>query len=622
MSPDVAWRPEVTGATRIEELMAITGTGTYMQLHAKSVAEPEWFWSTVAEHLGFPFPEPYERAMDGTAGVEWTRWFVGGRTNVALAALRHAGDRPDDLACVGLVEDGEPLELSFGELAARVGGTQEALAARGVGPGDRVGLLAPMSVDTVIAYLATAALGAIVVPLFSGFATGAVRSRISDAGASHLIAPSRTTRGGRHIDLLSLAQEATSGLAGVEVIELADLARATGRFAPLPVESDTPFLLGYTSGTTARPKGALLSHAGAGLKIAAEGAYNFDMRPGDRHLWVTDIGWIMGTWSILASLINGAAVVLMEGLPVDPPDRVWSACERHGVTHLGVSPTLARSLGDRAGEVPSLPELRAIGSTGEPLDDSSWRWLLEEVGGGRVPIVNISGGTEVGAALLGPTPITPLKPCTVGMPALGLDVQVLDGDGNRLGAGEVGELSCLNAWPGMTRGLWRDEDRYLEAYWSRHPGTWTHGDWASFDEDGLWFLHGRSDDTINIAGKRIGPAEIEAVLLTQDGVEAAAVIGMPHPVKGEAIWAFVVPEDPTSPDLAGRARAEVASALGSSFKPERTILVGDLPRTRSQKIARRVIRAVALGEDAGDISGLDNPGAADVVRDALGSEVI
>ncbi|MGK2955799.1 MAG: AMP-binding protein [Solirubrobacterales bacterium] len=614
-STPIVWSPPRTGRTRIEELMALCGTDDYMELHSRSVGDPAWFWTTVASELEFPFPVPFEDAMDASGGVEWTRWFVGGRTNVALAALRHAEEGADETACIGLAEDGEPVLLSFAELASRVGGTQRELDRNGVGEGDRVGLFSPMCVDALIAYLAIIAQGAIVVPLFSGFAASAIRARLADAGAELLMAPRSTVRGGREIDMFSIAADAVAGISGVDVLDLGESTAGVDSFDPRLVECESPFLLGYTSGTTAKPKGALLSHGGAGLKIASEGAFNFDMCPGDRHLWVTDIGWIMGTWSILAALCNGAAVVLMEGLPVEPPDRLWKACEQHEITHLGVSPTLARGLMDKPGEIPELPRLRGIGSTGEPLDEKAWNWLFHDVGRGRTPILNISGGTEVGAALLGPTPITPMKAGTVGMPALGLDIQVMDEAGSALGPGEVGELCCRNAWPGMTRGLWRDPERYIDAYWSRHPHVWTHGDWASFDEDGLWFLHGRSDDTINIAGKRIGPAEIEAVILAEPEVESAAVIGMPHPVKGEAIWVFAVGDG--DQEIETRLRTSVADALGASFRPERVVMVDDIPRTRSQKLARRVVRSVALGEETGDTSGLDNPEAAEVIRKTL-----
>jgi len=618
---DFAWSPTPLAGSLIERLMLTEGAETLDELHARSVRDPEWFWDAVVRDLGFPFPRPYDRVVDESAGMPWTRWFTGGTTNVALAALHHSQVRPHAMACVGLSEDGPPVHLTFAQLADRVGGAAACLRRAGIVAGDRVGLFSPMTPDALIAYLAIAAVGGIVVPLFSGFGSAALAARLCDAEARVLLAPRRTIRGGREIDMWSRSCEAVAQAATTEqLLELSDICSSTAPFEPALVDSETPFLLSYTSGTTSKPKGAVLAHAGA-LKIASEGAYNFDMRPGDIHMWVTDMGWIMGTWSILASLCNGAGVVMLEGLPTTPIDRVWRTCAEESVSHLGVSPSLVRGLmaaGDEHVKRHALSALRVIGSTGQPLDSKSWWWLFNVVGDGRVPIMNISGGTEVGGALLAPTPITPLQPCTVGVPALGLDMDIVDEVGQSVGVGEVGELVCRNAWPGMTRGLWRDPERYLDSYWSRFPDTWVHGDWASRDRDGLWYLHGRSDDTINVAGKRIGPAEIEAAILAEPAVEAVAAIGVPHDVKGEAIWAFVVPRAPgADPDLPTRVVAVVREMLGKSFQPDRVVLVSELPRTRSLKVAHRVLRSLVSGVEVGDTSGLENPDSLDIIGVAL-----
>jgi acetyl-CoA synthetase len=394
------------------------------------------------------------------------------------------------------------------------------------------------------------------------------------------------------------------------------VAQSPGALAPLEVESETPYLIAYTSGTTGRPKGAVHVHGGFLLSIAREAAYQADVKRGDRVLFATDMGWIMGPWTVVGAGASGAAVVYMEGAPDWPADRIWRTVEGERITMLGVSPTLVRALlphGEPASDVSSL---RAVTTTGEPWNRGPYDWLDEHVcGRGRIPIVNISGGTEVGACFLSVSLMEPTKPCSLGFPALGLDMDVFDDAGRSL-RGEVGELVCKRPWPGMTRGIWGDPERYLETYWHRFPGVWTHGDWASVDEDGYWFLHGRSDDTLNVAGKRIGPAEVESAAVGHPAVAEAAAIGVPHDVKGEVIWLFCVLR-PEAEASAAEVATAVADDLGKAFRPDRVVFVSSLPKTRSAKVVRRAVRAKALGEDPGDISTLENPEVLDEIAAAV-----
>jgi acetyl-CoA synthetase len=395
------------------------------------------------------------------------------------------------------------------------------------------------------------------------------------------------------------------------------------RFETERLDSEHPLFIGYTSGTTGRPKGVLHVHGGFLVKIAEEVAYQVDLHPGEILHWVTDLGWIMGPFEIVGALALGATVLLTEGAPTHPgPGRLWETVARHGVTTLGVSPTLIRALipfGTAPVREHDLSSLRILASTGEPWNPDPYRWLSREVGGDRLPIINLSGGTEVGACFLSPHPITPLKTGTLRGPALGMDIDVWGSDGHPVPRGSVGELVCRQPWPSMTRGIWGDEERYLETYWSRWPGVWVHGDWASIDEDGYWFLHGRSDDTLSVAGKRLGPAEVESILASHRVVAESAAIAVPHEVKGETIWCVVVlrPDAEASSDLAKELRRLVAEHLGRSFMPERIVFAPELPKTRSAKIVRRAIRAAALGEDPGDLSSLENPASLDAIRAAL-----
>jgi acetyl-CoA synthetase len=384
---------------------------------------------------------------------------------------------------------------------------------------------------------------------------------------------------------------------------------------PVEVDSEAPYLVAYTSGTTGRPKGALHVQGGFLLSIARETAYQADLRAGDRVLFSTDMGWIMGPWTVVGAMACGATVVFMEGAPDRPHDRVWQLVEREHVTMLGVSPTLVRALIPHGEPDAELSSLRSVVTTGEPWNRGPYDWLDEHVcGGGRIPIVNCSGGTEVGACFLSVTMLRATKPCSVGFPALGEDVDVFDDEGRSI-RGEVGELVCKRPWPGMTRGIWGDPDRYLETYWRRFPGVWTHGDWASVDEDGYWFLHGRSDDTLNIAGKRIGPAELESAAVGHPAVVEAAAIGVPHDVKGEVAWLYCVlapGAEASEADVAGA----VSHELGKAFAPDRVIFVSALPKTRSAKVVRRAVRARALGQDPGDLSTLENPEALEEIARA------
>jgi acetyl-CoA synthetase len=606
--------PEQVERANVTRLARRLGCADYHELHRVSVEEPERFWPALVEDLGIEFSTPWERVLDESRGIEWARWFVGGRLNVASNCVHKWRDLPGE-AAVFRGEDGSRAALTWPELSRQVTQVAEALRALGVEPGDRVAIFMPMSPAVAVASHACAHVGAVQVPVFSGFAAPAIAARLEDAGAKVVITADWSLRRGKRVEMLEVLREANA-VAARELVWARDggwpgeVTRQPGTLEPLDVDSEHPYLLAYTSGTTGRPKGALHVHGGFLVSIAREVAYQTDVRHGDRVFFSTDMGWIMGPWTVVGAGALGATVIYMEGAPDWPADRLWRIVEEERATLLGVSPTLIRALIPNEEPAHDLSSLRAIATTGEPWNLGPYLWLHEHVGGGRVPIVNESGGTEVGACFLAATPVAPQKACSLGFPALGQAMDVVDAEGRPV-RGEVGELVCRRPWPGMTRGIWGDDERYLETYWRRFPGVWTHGDWASVDEDGYWFLHGRSDDTLNIAGKRIGPAELESAAVSHPAVAEAAAIGVPHEVKGEVAWVFCVaaPGVDADAELERAVGAVVADELGKAFRPDRVLFVPALPKTRSAKIVRRAVRARALGQDPGDLSSLENPEA-------------
>jgi acetyl-CoA synthetase len=623
---EIVWRPDAERLERanLSRLMRRLGVDRYADLHRISVEQPDRFWPELIDDLGLLFSEPWDAVLDASRGIEWARWFVGAKLNAAESCVhRWARQRPDDEALVGLFEDGTRSSLTWTEASAEVRKLAEALVELGVEPGDRVALFMPMCPAVAVASHACTHVGAVLVPIFSGFAAPAIAQRLEDSQAKVVVCADWSLRRGQRIEMLETVEQAATGRqlivwdrelgAWPGLVE-----RQPGRLEPVQVDAEHPLLIAYTSGTTGRPKGAVHVHGGFLVSIAREVAYQTDVRAGERIHFATDMGWIMGPWTVVGGGAIGATVVLAEGAPDFPGNRLWQTVEAERVTMLGVSPTLIRALIPRGEPSADLSSLRAFATTGEPWNPAPYSWLHERAGGGRVPIVNLSGGTEVGACFLSVEVTEPIKECSLGFPALGLDMDVFDPQGHSV-RGEVGELVCKRPWPGMTRGIWGDPERYLDTYWRTFPGVWRHGDWASVDDDGYWFLHGRSDDTLNIAGKRIGPAELESAAVGHAAVAEAAAIGVPHELKGEAAWLFcvLVPGAEPSTGLAREIAKAVTAALGKAFKPERVEFVAALPKTRSAKIMRRAVRSKVLGEDPGDLSSLENPDALDEIGKAV-----
>ncbi|MGH7393207.1 MAG: AMP-binding protein [Candidatus Rokuibacteriota bacterium] len=641
---EIIWRPtpDVAARARVARLMRSEGIAALADLQRRSVADPEWYWTAVVLDLGIRWLTPYTRVLDASRGPAWPAWFPGGRLNLADTCVdRHVdagrGGKP---ALVWEADDGATRTLTYAELAAEVGRLANALARLGVGEGDRVGIFLPMSPEAAIATLAVVRLGAIYTPCFSGFGAQAVASRLQDSEARLLITADGFHRRGQVVRMKETADEAVAMSPSIERVIVSrrlgrdvpwtagrdrwwheETARESARRPVNPVAAGHPCLIIYTSGTTGRPKGAVLTHGGFLVKCAHDFAYCHDVGEDDRLFWLTDLGWLMGPMLVTAALAHGATGVLFEGVPDYPgPDRLWTLVARHRISIMGLSPTAVRALMPHGADHPrahDLSSLRILGSTGEPWNPEPYRWLFDHAGRGRLPIINYTGGTEISGGILGCFPCEPIKPCSFTGPIPGMAADVFGDDGRPV-RGQVGELVVTKPWPGMTAGFWRDPARYEETYWSRWPDVWVHGDWAVVDDDGFWFLQGRSDDTLKIAGKRLGPAEVESILVGHPAVAESGVIGVPHEVKGEAVVCFVVlrpshqPSEPLRAELSDR----VARAMGKALKPERVLFTRDLPKTRSAKIMRRVIRATYLGREPGDVSSLENPDALKAVAEA------
>ena len=641
---EIVWKSpdSVVEKANITRFMKKHNIKDYDELIKKSTDDIAWFWDEVIKDLNIEFYQPYTKVYDDSKGIQWTKWFVNGKINIVHNVLdRHAkSDKKDNIAIIWENEQGETRKITYYELYKDVNKFANALKDLGVQKGDRVGIYMPMVPEIVIGFLAAMKIGAIIIPIFSGFGGHALASRLNIAAAKILLTADGSIRRGKNVNIKNEADKAAENVPSLKHVivykrlgneiswnekdiwwnELIE--NQSDSCETEMMDSEDYAMIIFSSGTTGQPKGTVHTHGGALAQIAKELGYYFDVKENDVFFWLTDIGWMMGPWMIIGVQTFAASYVIYEGAPNYPnPDRLWALIEKQKITQLGISPTAIRLLmtyGDEWPKKHDLSSLRLLGSTGEPWDPDSWKWFFEKIGGKRIPIINISGGTEIVGCFLSPLPITELKSCTLRGPGLGMDIDVFDDDGKPI-RGEMGHLVAKKPAPSMTRGFWNEPERYIETYWSRWPNIWYHGDWALVDEDGFWFLHGRSDDTIKIAGRRTGPAEIEAALIEHPAVSEAATIGVPDEIKGEDIVSFVVlkPGNKPSEELRNELKGQVVKIMGKTLKPRDIKFVGDLPKTRSAKIVRRIIKATYLGQQVSDISSVENPKAVDEIKNAI-----
>ncbi|GAB4425868.1 MAG: AMP-binding protein [Anaerolineales bacterium] len=640
----IVWTPdyETIKHANLTHFMRQHEIKDFGELMRRSTDDVAWFTESVLQFLDLQFYEPYSQVVDLSEGIQFPKWCVGGKMNIVHNCVdkyqRSAigGQR----AVIWEGEEGATKTLTYKQLYEEVNRCANALRSLGLGKGDAIGLYMPMTPEIVIALLAIAKIGGIILPLFSGYGAGAVASRLADADAKALFTADGFFRRGKPVPMKPVADDVATQVKTLRhmiVLNRADIKidMKPGRdhwwadlIAPQPDEAQTEvtdaedvLMIIYTSGTTGKPKGAVHTHCGFPVKAAQDMAFGSDVKPGDIIYWMTDMGWMMGPWLVFGALLLGATLFIYDGAPDYPgPDRLWKLVSDHKITQLGVSPTLIRALiphGEEPFKKHNLSSLRCFASTGEPWNPDPWMWLFERVGEGKRPIINYSGGTEISGGIVMGNPILPLKPCAFSAPCPGIAADVFDEDGQQL-RNAVGELVIKAPWIGMTRGFWKDKQRYQDTYWSRWKNVWVHGDYAAVDEDGLWYILGRSDDTLKIAGKRLGPAEAESVLVSHPDVVEAAAIGVPDDVKGMALVLFAVcrPGIRGEDALRNELRKLIVEAMGKPLAPKEILFVSDLPKTRNAKVMRRIIRAAYLGREPGDTSSLVNPEAVEEIRKA------
>ena len=690
----IAWTPpaEVIERARLTKFMRQVGANSFDELYRYSIANVEEFTAEVLKFLDVRFDPPYKKLLDTSGGAAFPNWCGGAGLNIVSHCVDRwqADEMRDQPAIIWEGEEGETKTLTYAELQDSIKSCASGLRANNLGKGDAIGIHLPMVIETVIALLAINRIGAIAVPIFSGYGVEAIASRLNAVKAKALFTCDGFSRRGKFFNAFEIANQAVSNCptiekliivsGSIEFIEGYDfftihkptsilfgnllndgLAPYNRHLTEIePTNAEDPLIILYTSGTTGKPKGILHTHCSFPIKAAQDMAFGTDVGKGTRISWLTDIGWMMGPWLIYGALINGATICIYDGAPDFPkPDRMWEFAAKHRVEILGISPTLIRSLATHGDDLPKkhdLSHLRAFASTGEPWNPAPWWWLFEKVGDSKLPIINYSGGTEISGGILMNNPLLPIKPCGFSAACPGMDAAILNDQGASVGAGEVGELAIKKPWIGMARGFWNEPERYLETYWSRFENIWVHGDWAMTDADGHYFILGRSDDTLKVAGKRVGPAEVESLLVAHPSVTEAAVIGIPDEIKGTAMVAFCVltrsadgssassaaareellltelrvdnasnvaaplADEPSALQLLQLLQLElkalIAKDMGKPLAPSRILFVAALPKTRNGKVMRRVIRSSYLGEEAGDLSALENPAAIEDIRRA------
>jgi acetyl-CoA synthetase len=614
----------------------------YIQLVQKSNENIEWYWNAVNEDLNLEWFKKYDQTFDSSNGIPWTRWFINGKCNIISNVIdRHAKNQPDKIAYIFENEKGDIRKISYVQLAYEVNLIACSLLDAGIKKGDVIAVYLPMVPEAFFSIFACSKIGAVHTTIFSGYGSKALHLRLKSSNAKMLITSYKMYRRSCIINLKSqwlpaardtniskiivVGEEEEEEDAGQDFFnnkiisynEFVANAKSNRKQCKTEImNSEDPLFILYTSGTTGVPKGTIQVHGGFTLVAAQQTSFLIDMKPTDILFWYADIGWITGqTWVVYGSpLIGGTALIYNGVLDYPKPDTWCNLIDKHKVTIFGTSPTAIRIFIKNNLSISNydFQSLRILTMTGEPINKNAWIWYFENVGKKRCPIINLSGGTEIGGAIVSALPVMSIKPCTVGCPIPGFDADVFDDEGKHT---NKGYLVIKKPWPSMTRGILNDGSRFIETYWSKYKDVWYHGDLVFVDYDGLWYMQGRTDDIIKVAGHRIGSAEIEAAITSHPAVAEAVAIGMPDEVKGETIAVYAILNNKSlawnvanSDIIRNEIIKNVEDSVGRFACPTLVKFVNDLPKTRTGKLLRRLIRAkMSNSTEQQDLTTIENP---------------